>query len=151
MPRKRNGGVLQECALFDIQRAARVVSGLYNAHLRPSGVTVAQFSLLRSIEALAPVGMVRLAGAMAMDRTSVTRIIEPLLERGLIRSSAGDDRRVRNIELTPRGNAAIVRARRRWDKAQRELLDVLGRPQWLAMRKALRTTVKRVRSRGAET
>jgi DNA-binding MarR family transcriptional regulator len=150
MPRKRNDDVLRECALFDIQRASRVVSGLYNAHLRPSGITVAQFSLLRSIDALAPVGMVRLAGAMAMDRTSVTRIIEPLLERGLIRGAAADDRRVRNIELTPRGRAAIVRARRQWDKAQRELLEVLGRPQWLAMRKALRTTVKRVRSRGAD-
>lgn len=150
MPAKRNADLLQECALFDLQRAARVVSALYNTHLRPSGITVAQFSLLRSIDALAPVGMARLAEAMAMDRTSVTRIIEPLLERGLIRSSTGDDRRVRNLDLTRRGKAAIERARRQWDAAQRELLEVLGRPQWLAMRKALRATVKRVRSRGAE-
>ena len=33
---------------------------------------------------------------------------------------------------------------------QRELLEVLGRSQWLAMRKALRTTVKRVRAREVE-
>lgn len=150
MPGKRNDPLLQECALFDIQRASRMVSGLYNTHLRPSGITVAQFSLLRSIDVLAPVGMAQLAQAMAMDRTSVTRVIEPLLERGLIQSSTGDDRRVRNIELTRKGKAAIVRARRQWDKAQRELLELLGRPQWLAMRKALRATVKRVRSRGVE-
>jgi len=37
--------LLSECALFDIQRASRVVASLYNAHLRGAGLTVAQWSV----------------------------------------------------------------------------------------------------------
>jgi DNA-binding MarR family transcriptional regulator len=147
MPRPRNDSLLKECALFDIQRASRVVTGLYNAHLRGVGITIAQFSLLRNIAALQPVGIVRLAGALAMERTSVTRLVEPLLNDGLARASAGDDRRVRNIKVTPKGRARIRAAQKRWRKAQRELFDTLGQARWMAMRKALRTTVKRVKER----
>ena len=61
MPGLRNDSLLKECALFDLQRAARVVGSLYNDRLRGCGITIAQFSLLRGIEALQPVGMARLA------------------------------------------------------------------------------------------
>lgn len=147
MPVPRNAALLRECALFDIQRASRVVAGLYNAHLRDSGLTIAQFSLLRNIAALQPVGIVRLAGALAMERTSVTRLLEPLIDEALARASAGEDRRVRNIEVTATGMARIRAAGKGWRAAQRELLDTLGRTQWMAMRKALRTTVRRVKER----
>ncbi len=140
-----NHYLLKECALFDLQRASRVISSLYNDRLRGCGITIAQFSLIRSIEALQPVGMARLAQAMAMDRTSVTRVIEPLLERGLVTASVGDDRRVRNLELTAKGNVVVRRATKRWEGAQRQLLGALGNGPWLSLRKSLRTTVRRVR------
>lgn len=146
MPGLRNShSLLKECALFDLQRASRVVSSLYNERLRGCGITIAQFSLMRSIEALQPVGMARLARAMAMDRTSVTRVIEPLLERGLVTASVGDDRRVRNLELTAKGSAAMRRAKMHWARAQRQLLGALGNRQWLSLRKALRTTIRLAR------
>ena len=145
MPGVRNDPLLKECALFDLQRASRVVSSLYNARLRGSGITIAQFSLMRSIEALQPVGMARLAQAMAMDRTSVTRVIEPLVARGLVTASVGDDRRVRNLELTAKGSAAVRRAKKRWEIAQRQLLGALGDREWLSLRKTLRATVRSVR------
>lgn len=157
MPRSRNiphagtppraDPLLKECALFDLQRASRVISSLYNARLRASGITIAQFTLLRNIEALAPVSMARLAQAMAMERTSITRLIEPLIGRGLVETAAGEDRRVRNISLTPRARAQLRRARARWELAQADLMHALGPAQWRAMRDALRTTVKRVRQR----
>jgi len=141
--------LLKECALFDVQRAARVMSSLYNAHLRGSGITVAQYSLMRSIEELQPVGIARLASAMAMERTSITRIIEPLIMRGMVQTSAGEDRRVRNVELTAQGAKVLRRAKARWERAQRELLGTLGRTQWVSMRDALRATVRKVRERNA--
>ncbi|MBM3347705.1 MAG: winged helix-turn-helix transcriptional regulator [Betaproteobacteria bacterium] len=147
MPATRNASLLKECALFDIQRASRVVAGLYNAHLRDAGLTIAQFSILRNIAALQPVGIVRLAGALAMERTSVTRLVEPLIEAGFVRATAGEDRRVRNIEVTAKGQARIRAAKGRWRAAQRELYDTLGKGEWIAMRNALRTTVRKVRER----
>lgn len=147
MPGSRNtdSSLLTECALFDLQRASRVVSSLYNEKLRGCGITIAQFTLMRSIEALQPVGMARLAKAMAMDRTSVTRVIEPLVARGFVTASVGDDRRVRNLELTAKGSATTRRAKKRWEAAQRQLLGALGDREWLSLRKSLRATVRSVR------
>ncbi len=146
MPGVRNNNpLLNECALFNLQRASRVVSSLYNARLRGSGITIAQFSLMRSIEALQPVSMASLARAMAMDRTSITRVIEPLVASGLVTTSVGEDRRVREVALTAKGGRSVRRGKKRWEKAQQQLFDALGSKRWLALRTALRTTVRSVR------
>lgn len=146
MPGVRNNNpLLNECALFNLQRASRVVSSLYNARLRGSGITIAQFSLMRSIEALQPVSMASLARAMAMDRTSITRVIEPLVASGLVTRSVGEDRRVREVALTAKGGRSVRRGKKRWEKAQQQLFDALGSKRWLALRTALRTTVRSVR------
>jgi len=141
--------LLSECALFDIQRASRVVAGLYNSHLRGAGTTVAQWSLLRNIAAMQPVSIGWLAEALAMERTSVTRLVEPLIEQGLARSKAGDDKRVRNLEVTPKGVAKVRSGEKHWRAAQRELMDTLGAGKWLAMRESLRSTIRLVRERNA--
>jgi len=139
--------LLSECALFDIQRASRVVASLYNAHLRGAGLTVAQWSLLRNISFMAPVGVGRLADALAMERTSVTRLVGPLIELGYVRSSVGEDRRVRNLELTARGAARVRAGLKHWSAAQRELMATVGSGNWRAMRNSLRTTIRLVRER----
>lgn len=149
MTRLRNHPLLNECALFDIQRASRVVTSLYNAHLRRSDITIAQFSLLRNIAAMQPVGVGRLAAALAMERTSVTRLVEPLVEAGFAHASPGADRRVRNIAVTPKGAAKIRCAEKYWRCAQAEFLQAVGEKQWRVMRDALRSTVRVVRGRAA--
>lgn len=141
--------LLLECALFDIHRASRVVSGLYNAHLRSAGMTVAQWSLLRNIAAMQPVSIGRLAEALAMERTSVIRLVEPLIKLGLARSWTGDDKRVRNVEVTPKGLAKVRSGEKHWRAAQRELMDTLGSGKWVAMRDSLRSTIRLVRERNA--
>lgn len=141
--------LLSECALFDIQRASRVVASLYNSHLRDAGITIAQWSLLRNIAAMQPVSIGRLAEALAMERTSVTRLVEPLIHHRLARSRAGDDKRVRNLEVTSKGMAKVRSGEKHWHAAQRELMDALGSGKWLAMRDSLRSTIRLVRERNA--
>ena len=80
-----------------------------------------------------------------MDRTSVTRLIEPLIQRGLLATEPGEDRRVRNVIATKEGLAALHRSERAWREAQREFYDCVGPAQWRATRGALRTTLKLVR------
>lgn len=139
--------LLAECALFDLQRASRVMSGLYNSHLRSAGTTIAQFSLLRNIKALQPVSIMRLADALLMDRTSVTRLIEPLVRRHLVTIEAGEDRRIKNLRLTDKGRVGLSRSEKPWRDAQGSLLSTIGTENWLAMRRVLRTAVRLVRDR----
>ncbi len=143
--------LLSECALFDLQRASRVVGSLYNSHLRGTGMTIAQWSLLRNIAALAPVSVGRLADALAMERTSVTRLVEPLIGLGWVRRSQGDDRRIRNLEVTAAGKARIRAGLAHWRAAQRELMRRLGVERWRSMRDTLRSTVRLVRQTAARS
>jgi len=144
-----NDKLLSECALFDIQRASRVVASLYNSHLRDADTTVAQWSLLRNIAAMQPVSIGRLAEALAMERTSVTRLVEPLIHQRLARGKSGDDKRVRNLEVTSKGMEKIRAGEKHWRAAQHELMDTLGSGKWLAMRDSLRSTIRLVRERNA--
>ncbi len=129
---------------FDVQRAARILSGRYNLHMRESGITIAQYTLLRNIEALQPVSMTKLAQTLVMDRTSVTRVIAPLLAQKLIQAAVGEDRRVRNLKLTKKAERLIPIAQKSWKKAQQEIHDTIGNKQWVELRDALRATVRQV-------
>lgn len=138
--------LLEQCALFDIHRLSRVLTGMYNQHMRETGMTMAQFALLRNIAAMAPAGITQIATAMLMDRTSLTRLIEPLIAKGLLDTQPGEDRRVRNVIITQEGLNAVHGSESAWQHAQRELLELVGPSQWRATRSALRTTLKLVRS-----
>jgi DNA-binding MarR family transcriptional regulator len=142
---RRDAELLEQCALFDVHRLSRALTVLYNKHMRETGLTMAQFTLLRNIAALAPAGMTQIAEAMLMDRTSVTRLIEPLIQLGLLTTEPGVDRRVRNVIVTAQGLAALERSERAWRQAQQEFYDCVGPEQWRATRGALRTTLKMVR------
>ena len=138
--------LLDQCTLFDLHRASRVLTTLYNSHLRATGMTIAQFTLLRNIAAMSPAGVTQIADAMLMDRTSVTRLIEPLIKSGYLISEPGEeDRRVRYVSVTPDGVEALKRSHRAWQKAQKELFGIIGLDQWVSMRHALRDTVHLVR------
>lgn len=142
--------LLEQCALFDIQRLSRALAVMYNLHVRETGLTMAQFTLLRNIAAMAPVSMTQIAAAMLMDRTSVTRLIDPLIKSGLLTTESGEDRRVRNVIVTEQGLAAVRRTELAWKEAQRDLLDRIGPDQWRVTRKVVRSTLKLVRAKEGE-
>jgi DNA-binding MarR family transcriptional regulator len=64
------------------------------------------FHLARAIMQLdAPAPMRELADSLACDRSYVTGIADQLEERGLVSRVPGGDRRVKLLELTPKGRA----------------------------------------------
>lgn len=137
--------LLTQCALFDVHRLSRLLTGMYNSYLRDTGLTMAQFTLLRNIDVLAPAGMKQIAHAMLMDRTSVTRLIDPLIKQGFLTDSVGEDRRFRNIIVTAKGQSAIAKSEGAWTLAQQELFKCIGSEQWRSLRTALRDTIHVVR------
>lgn len=123
------------CACAHLRRAARAVTQLYDEVLRPSGLRATQFTLLVALERSGAPPMTRLAEAVGMDRTTLTRNLRPLVRRGLARTRPGRDSRVREVELTDRGRAALSEAIPLWERAQGRVAAALGRPR---MRRLLR-------------
>ena len=140
---------LSQCALFDVQRLSRVLTSMYNARLRGTGLTMVQFTLLRNA-AMETAPLTKLAQAVDMDRTSVTRLLAPLHEEGLITFAAEEDRRVRNVQVTKKGLAALKRSEPVWREAQEVLLEAIGEPTWLKLRTSLRNTLRAAREVNAQ-
>ena len=114
------------CACFNVRKTARVVTQLYDEALRPTGLRVTQFSLLMATKSLEPVTVTRLARMGDMDRTTLTRNLRPLEQQRLIRIEPGEDRRERQVTLTPRGQQALAKALPSWERAQARVAGGFG-------------------------
>lgn len=138
--------LLARCACFDLRAASRTVTRLYDDCLRPVGLNIMQYSMLRVIER-DQISVSALGRAMVMDRTSITRALSPLERDGLVRTLPGSDKRTRIVSLTKKGERLLANARPVWDDAQKTLLDLIGDSRWITMRSLLKDTTRLVRDR----
>jgi DNA-binding MarR family transcriptional regulator len=114
------------CACFKVRKAARAITKLYEEVLRPIGLRATQFSLLMATRVLGPVTVVKLAQAAVMDRTTLTRNLQILEKRGLIKITPGEDRREREVILTAAGMEVLAKAIPLWEAAQERVRQGLG-------------------------
>ncbi|MGH6922173.1 MAG: MarR family winged helix-turn-helix transcriptional regulator [Propylenella sp.] len=116
------------CTCLALRKAARAVTQHYDRALRPAGLRATQFGLLVGLTQSGPVPMAKLADIMGLDRTSLTRNLRPLEATGWLTVAEDDeDRRVRIVAITPKGVAALRKARPAWRKAQTSAGKVLAR------------------------
>ena len=117
------------CHCANLRRAARAVSRYYDAHLAPSGLTVAQYSLLRALSRLEPATAGELGAALVLDRTTLVRNLRPLTERHFVAevgAAERRDRRAKPLALTPAGRQALEVADPLWRLAQDGVAEALG-------------------------
>jgi DNA-binding MarR family transcriptional regulator len=129
--------IADHCACRHVRRAARAVTGLYDRLLAPSGLRATQVTLLVALEKAGPAPFTRLAGVLGMDRTTLTRNLEPLRRDRLLALRPGEDRRVRLAMITEKGRKTLAAAIPLWQQAQRQITDGLGRGQWSAVQRDL--------------
>jgi len=119
-----------ECLCGNLRMAARALTLLYDMHLGSHGLTVNQLAVLWSVLAFEGATMGRIATAVVMDKTTVTRNIAALAAMGLVRPRRGDDGRERVVTATARGRRIFCDAMPAWEAAQREAGDVIGRARF---------------------
>jgi len=117
---------LLPCACANLRRAARAVSRLYNGELQPHGVEITQLTLLMALERTGEISQGKLGSLLALDSTSLTRMLKPLEKRGWIKVNAGEDRRIRNIRLTSAGRSKLRQSLPHWKRAQVRMQNALG-------------------------
>jgi DNA-binding MarR family transcriptional regulator len=117
----------QTCAVFNLRKASRVATQLYEEIMRPSGVLPTQFTLLVASRAWGPITISNMAEALVMDRTTLTRNLKPLEREGLLAVLPGhDDQRAREVSLTSKGLKQLKRALPLWNEAQHKIKESLG-------------------------
>jgi len=126
------------CACANLRRAARAASQLYDEELRPAGLRVTQFTLLQALHRAGPIRQGDLGEVLALDSTTLSRTLRPLLRAGWIRGLRGADRRERVYTLAPAGRRELERAMPLWERAQSRLKQSLGGEAWQRLQVALR-------------
>ena len=125
------------CICFNLRRASRAVSQAYDGFLQSSGLRTTQYSLLGYLVAYGPTSVTHLASGLGMDRTTLTRNLQPLERAGLIAVGTGDNRRTRRIVATDAGQAAYAQAKPLWQAAQNHFLERLTPERWRELRQLL--------------
>lgn len=81
------------CVCTGVCKTARAVSLIYYQALAPVNLRVTRHALLTRLSLAEPVGFVRLCNDQMLDRTALSRNLDPLVRNGLVRVEPGEDRR----------------------------------------------------------
>jgi DNA-binding MarR family transcriptional regulator len=114
------------CTGARLRRLTRRMTSFYEQHLRLIGLKLGQYSLLSRLGS-EPQSLINLADALEMDRTTLSRGLQPLLAQGWVAEVRGRDARQRCYVLTGDGLRFRKEAHRHWQRAQLALEDHLGR------------------------
>ncbi len=114
--------VRDECLCLHAQRAARALARRFDEAFKLLGLTNGQFSLMMSLNRRDPPAMGAVAAFLAMDRTTLTAALKPLVRRGLVEVAIdAKDRRSRRMTLTPAGRELLANAIPVWQRTHAEL------------------------------
>lgn len=128
------------CLCGALRKATRAVSRLYDDALRPAGLRVTQFALLRHL-VHDEQRMRDLSARLVVDETALNRSVRPLHDRGWIAIRTGRDRRERMLSITAAGRAVLAEAEPLWLAAQQRMSNELG-AGWDVLVRSLREVTR---------
>jgi len=134
------------CVCFNLRKATRAVTQVYDRALQAAELKITQFTLLSVLNHAGPVPMQRLAEYIGMERTTLTRNLRPLERKRLVEILPGDDLRLRNVSITAKGKRALEKALPLWEAAQDRLEAELGHDTWDRIRKGLSQVTGKARA-----
>jgi DNA-binding MarR family transcriptional regulator len=115
------------CTCGRLRRASRALTQFYDDALAATGLRVTQFSLMRTLARMGTTNVSALAKVALLDRTALSRALDPLVARGYVRVASGRDMRTREATLTRAGAAALDDATAEWKRAQAIVAKRIGR------------------------
>ena len=107
------------------RRFQQIAVAVFLAEVGEAGfdLTPVQYAALAAIKANAGIDQVTLAGLIAYDRTTITGVVDRLVQKGLlVRHASKHDRRARELQVTEEGQRTLKRITPAVESAQRILL-----------------------------
>ena len=110
--------VATACHCDRLRRAARVVTGIYDAWLAPTGIRLPELTLLSTIWSASDFGIAPavLADRMGTHRTTITRAIQTAARHGFLLKEGP------YLQLSPRGADKVTEAMDLWQSAEAHVL-----------------------------
>ena len=108
--------ISQQCLAIRARRLERTVTRLYDAALRPHGVSGAQLGVLVAVALSGEVQPKTLCTILELEKSTLSRNIGLMVGKGWIESQRSG--RAQILRLTAAGSALLARALPSWRRAQ---------------------------------
>jgi DNA-binding MarR family transcriptional regulator len=134
--------VVATCLGYRTRKLARAVTRLYNDRLRPLGLNIAEMNLMAAIAGQRSVQPAKLGRAMELEKSTLSRNIGRLVDRGWVEIHDHPHGRGVLLALTTHGNDMLLHVLPAWKEAQERaqalvaetLLDLGAAEEGIAMR-----------------
>lgn len=117
------------CVCFNLRKASRIVTQIYDEVMRPLGYRATQITLLGVINRHEGLTVKELAGFIDTDPTTLIRNLRLLEQDRLVRLEPGEDRRERRVFLAERGQQLLGKAYPLWKKTQERIARQVGKDE----------------------
>ena len=118
--------VAGNCVGQRARQLSRVASRIYDDELRPFGVSNSQVGLLTAVHLAGPVHPGKLGDFVAAEKSTVSRNIRVMIERGWVQESDAAGEPGKLLELTAAGKSLLAEIGPAWERAQRKALSLFG-------------------------
>lgn len=109
-----------------LRRATRKATRTYDKYFADVGISIAQFGILQTISLGSKKTITQIADDLDMERTTLTRNLNPLISQGWVALTDGPDKRSRSVSLTPQGLEILKDGRKAWTNAQKNMRENMG-------------------------
>jgi DNA-binding MarR family transcriptional regulator len=107
-----------DCYCTQFRRSANALTSVYDDALRPVGLKITQFSLLRALERLGSATFTEIAAEAALDKTTISRNLKILINAGWVDVAPEADARYKVARLSKAGVKMVRSAEPYWQQAQ---------------------------------
>jgi DNA-binding MarR family transcriptional regulator len=133
---------VETCAGYNLRRTSRVVTSLFDSALEPTGLRSTQVAILQMIVVKDSPSIAKLAREMAMDPSTLTRNLRPLIREGYVELIQAERGRAKLARLTPAGRSKLDEVMARWKDAQTGFIKRFGSKRWNELRGELHAVVE---------
>jgi DNA-binding MarR family transcriptional regulator len=102
------------------------------------GIQLPQMGLMIILSKSGPMNQISLGDEMAIDKATMVKVLDQMEEAGLVRRRAKpDDRRVKLVELTPKGRTLLPKMQKMRDEVEATFLSCLSKTEAAELRRLI--------------
>jgi DNA-binding MarR family transcriptional regulator len=127
-----------------VRRFQQIAVAVFLSEVGDAGydLTPVQYAALAAIGSSPGIDQVTLAGLIAYDRTTITGVVDRLVQKGLLmRQASSRDRRARELQLTDKGRKTLRAMTPAVEAAQRIMLRGLTEKESASFLRLLRKAI----------
>jgi DNA-binding MarR family transcriptional regulator len=135
---------LEDVLYYLIEKTSKVVRRYSQERFIEAGIdiTVDQWLVLKKISESEKITQIELANALFKDRASITRILDLLLEKKLVKKEGGEDRRANVLSLTQNGLKFMEKALSIVKRTRKKGVELLNEKEIDQLRNGLLKMIK---------